>query len=99
VRYGISEIDNNFELKKFLVQQDERRLSIKNKLQYDINQFMGDLVKMKEGKGSKTDEMASQVATRGKKRQLRNIANKFTRAHTQRLEDSSSRTRNQVAAA
>ena len=59
MRYGISEIDNNFELKKFLVQQDERRLSIKNKLQYDINQFMGDLVKMKEGKGSKTDEMAS----------------------------------------
>jgi hypothetical protein len=34
------------------VQQDERRLSIKNKLQYDINQFMGDLVKMKEGKSS-----------------------------------------------
>jgi hypothetical protein len=82
VRYGISEIDNNFELKKFLVQQDERRLSIKNKLQYDINQFMGDLVKMKEDKSSKVDEMAARVSTKSKKRQQRNIANKFTRAHT-----------------
>jgi hypothetical protein len=82
VRYGISEIDNNFELKKFLVQQDERRLSIKNKLQYDINQFMGDLVKMKEGKSSKVDEIATRVSTKGKKRQQRNIADKFTRAHT-----------------
>ena len=68
MRYGISEIDNNFELKKFLVQQDERRLSIKNKLQYDINQFMGDLVKMKEGKSSKVDEIAARVSTKGKKR-------------------------------
>jgi hypothetical protein len=82
VRYGISEIDNNFELKKFLVQQDERRLSIKNKLQYDINQFMGDLVKIKEGKSSKFDEIAARVTTKGKKRQQRNIADKFTRAHT-----------------
>ena len=43
---------------------------------------MGDLVKMKERKGSKADEMASQIATKGKKRQLRNIAKKFTRVHT-----------------
>ena len=82
MRYGISEIDNNFELKKFLVQQDERRLSIKNKLQYDINQFMGDLVKMKEGKSSKVDEIAARVCTNGKTRQQRNISDKFTRAHT-----------------
>lgn len=56
VRYGISEIDSNVELKKYLVEQSERRLNIKNKLQYDINNFMQELVKMKEAKKINVEE-------------------------------------------
>jgi hypothetical protein len=48
IKYGISEIDTNFELKKFIVQHNERRLNVKNRLQYDVGNFMKDLVKVKE---------------------------------------------------
>ena len=66
IRFGVSEIDANYELKKFLVQHSERRLNIKNKLSYDIKLFMEDLIKIKAGRTSKAAEMAEAAASRGK---------------------------------
>ena len=59
VRFGVSEIDGNFELKRFLFQQSQRKINIKNRLEYDIKNFMEDLVKIKEGGTSKAADMAA----------------------------------------
>lgn len=59
VRFGVSEIDANFELKRFLFQQSQRKINIKNRLEYDIKNFMEDLVKIKEGGTSKAADMAA----------------------------------------
>lgn len=48
MRYGISEIDTNFELKQFIMQHSERRLNVKNKLHNDIKHFMEDLSKLQQ---------------------------------------------------
>lgn len=49
IKYGISEIDTNHDLKMFIVQQNERRLNVKNKLHHDIRHFIEDLAKINEG--------------------------------------------------
>jgi|LauGreDrversion4_2_1035121.scaffolds.fasta_scaffold231103_1 hypothetical protein len=79
VRYGVSEIDANFELKRFLFQQSQRKINIKNRLEYDIKNFMDDLVKIKEGGTSKAAEMAAALQNKKSKNRIL-VSNKFTRA-------------------
>ncbi|CDW75658.1 UNKNOWN [Stylonychia lemnae] len=50
IRYGITSIDTNIELKKFIVKQTEKKQNCKNRLQNDIRIFMDDLIKIKESK-------------------------------------------------
>ena len=67
VRFGVSEIDGNFELKRFLFQQSQRKINIKNRLEYDIKNFMEDLVKIKEGSTSKAADMAAALQAKKSK--------------------------------
>ena len=52
-KYGISEIDTNFELKKFLLEQSERKLNMKNNLESNVKNFMEELGKVNSAKMSK----------------------------------------------
>eukprot|EP00347_Sterkiella_histriomuscorum_P018603 403344884 len=64
IRYGISSIDTNIELKKFIVKQTEKKQNCKNRLQNDIKIFMDDLIKVKESK-----QTSSTLGTGGVQRQ------------------------------
>ena len=55
IRYGISCIDTNLELKRFIVKQTEKKQNCKNRLQNDIRIFMDDLIKVKERKQSTSE--------------------------------------------
>ena len=79
VRFGVSEIDANFELKRFLFQQSQRKINIKNRLEYDIKNFMEDLVKIKEGGTSKAADMAAALQAKKSKNKI-SLSNKFARA-------------------
>jgi len=73
----VSEIDTNYELKKFIVQQSEKRLNVKNKLLYDVKNFMEDLVKTKDTSTSKVHlaERPRRRVTLGNKFLRKQIAN------------------------
>ena len=79
VRFGVSEIDANFELKRFLFQQSQRKINIKNRLEYDIKNFMEDLVKIKQGGTSKAADMAAALQAKKSKKKI-SLTNKFARA-------------------
>ena len=79
VRFGVSEIDGNFELKRFLFQQSQRKINIKNRLEYDIKNFMENLVKIKEGGTSKAADMAAALQAKKSKNKI-SLSNKFARA-------------------
>ena len=65
IRYGVSSIDTNPALKKFIVKQTEKKQNCRNRLQNDIKIFMDDLIKVKESK------QASSQVTLQKKTTLR----------------------------
>ena len=79
VRFGVSEIDGNFELKRFLFQQSQRKININNRLEYDIKNFMEDIVKIKEGGTSKAADMAAALQAKKSKNKI-SLSNKFARA-------------------
>lgn len=77
IRYGISEIDTNLELKKFIIDQNEKKLKVKNRLLFDVKNFMQDLVKIKEGSGS-----TSSIPETKRPKSRPTLMNKFTRRDT-----------------
>lgn len=68
VKYGISEIDTNLELKKFIIDQNEKKVKVKNRLLFDVKNFMSDLIKIKESSKSKLET-----------KRKRNLINRFSR--------------------
>jgi hypothetical protein len=55
VKYGISEIDSNLELKKFIIDQNEKKVKVRNRLLFDVKNFMTDLIKIKQSSKTKVD--------------------------------------------
>jgi len=78
VKYGISEIDTNLELKKFIIDQNEKKVKVKNRLLFDVKNFMSDLIKIKESSKTKLE-------TRVK----RNLNNRFTRGSDSKAQEGS----------
>ena len=68
VKYGVSEIDTNLELKKFIIDQNEKKVKVRNRLLFDVKNFMSDLIKIKESSKSNLET-----------KRKRNLVNRFTR--------------------